>query len=66
MNVREASSRLEISPSLVYQLCQEGRLGHARIGGAGRRGKIVISEEDVRRFLETVKADTRADRAVAR
>jgi excisionase family DNA binding protein len=51
MTVQEAASRLEISVSLVYRLVADGRLGHARIGGRGRRGKIIITEEDVRAFL---------------
>ena len=49
--------RLEISPSLCYQLCQEGRLGHVRIGGAGKRGKIVVREGDIERFLASVQVD---------
>jgi excisionase family DNA binding protein len=55
MNVREASLRLGVSRALVYQLCQEGQLGHARIGGRGRRGKIVVREEDIERFLHSVQ-----------
>ena len=66
MNVNQASERLEISPSLCYQLCQEGRLGHARIGARGRRGKIVISVEDVERFLASVKAEPAAAPKAAR
>ncbi len=60
MNVREAARRLEISPSLCYQLCQEGRLGHIRIGARGRRGKIVIAEGDIAAFVAAAKAGASA------
>ena len=52
MNVREAAERLEVSISLVYQLIAEGRLPHVRIGGRGRRGKIIVRPEDIESFLE--------------
>ncbi len=60
MNVREASIRLEISASLTYQLCREGRLPHVRIGGRGRRGKIVITEPDLAVFLASVRGSEEA------
>ncbi len=56
MNVEEAAKRLEVSKSLMYRLVQEGRIPHLRIGQNGRRGCIRISEEDIKRFLETVKS----------
>lgn len=55
MNVRTAAERLEVSQSMVYQLIQEGRLPCLRIGGRGRRGKIVIKEEHVLAFQESCK-----------
>jgi excisionase family DNA binding protein len=55
MTVREVSQRLEISLSLVYKLVEEGRLPCRRIGQRGRRGKIIVMEDDLRRFLESVK-----------
>jgi excisionase family DNA binding protein len=55
MTVKEAAERLEISPSLVYTLCAEGRLQHLRIGTEGRRGKIVIMEKHLRAFLEKLE-----------
>jgi excisionase family DNA binding protein len=55
MNVRQAAEQLEISAALVYQLVREGRLGHLRIGAAGSRGKIVISDSDIERFRESVR-----------
>ncbi len=60
MNIREASRRLEIIESLTYQLCREGRLPHVRIGGRGRRGKIVITEPDLADFLASVRGSQEA------
>lgn len=45
MTVAEAAKALEVSPSLVYQLCRAGRLGHHRVGLS--RGVIRITERDV-------------------
>jgi excisionase family DNA binding protein len=55
VTVKEAAERLEISVSLTYQLLADGRLPHLRIGGRGRRGKIIIKEEDIRAFLATCR-----------
>ena len=55
MTVREAARRLEISPSLCYRLLAEDRLKCVRIGMAGRRGKIIIRESDLREFLRTLE-----------
>jgi excisionase family DNA binding protein len=55
MNVRDAAKRLEVSTSMVYALCAEGRLPHVRVGLA--RGTIRISEEDLRIFLERCRTD---------
>jgi excisionase family DNA binding protein len=54
MNVQEAAKRLEISRSLVYRLIEEGRLPCLRIGQRGRRGKIIVKEEHIERFLERI------------
>jgi excisionase family DNA binding protein len=58
MNIREAAGRLGISLSLAYLLCKEGRLRHVRIGGRGKRGKIVITEDDLAAFLAAARAET--------
>lgn len=55
MNVRDAAKKLEISESLCYQLVDECRLPHFRIGAKGRRGKIVIREKDIETFLKSVR-----------
>jgi excisionase family DNA binding protein len=55
MTIKQAAERLEISKSLAYRLVEEGRLPCRRIGGRGKRGKIIVTEEDVKRFMESVK-----------
>ncbi|OJW23063.1 MAG: hypothetical protein BGO49_28445 [Planctomycetales bacterium 71-10] len=60
MTVKVAAARLEISVSLAYQLIAEGRLPCRRIGALGRRGKIIVTEEDLAKFLESVKVDREA------
>ena len=50
--VREAAKRARVSVSMIYQLCDEKRIAHYRVGGEGRRGKILISPSDLDRFLE--------------
>ncbi|QEL14731.1 helix-turn-helix domain-containing protein [Limnoglobus roseus] len=50
MTVREAASRIGVSPSLVYELCRLGSLRHTRHGRPGSRGTIRISEEALREY----------------
>jgi excisionase family DNA binding protein len=61
MTVKEASKELEISPSLAYQLIADGRLPHVRIGGKGRRGKIIIKEKDIEAFLAKCRVASEVD-----
>ena len=56
MTVKEFAQCAEISKSLAYRLLEEGRVPHRRIGQRGRRGAIRISEDDYKRFMESVKA----------
>jgi excisionase family DNA binding protein len=58
MTVKEAAERLEISQSLCYELIAEGRLPCRRIGRRGKRGKIIIREEDIEAFSESVKVES--------
>jgi len=55
LNVKQAAERAGVSESLLYQLCSEGRLPHYRLGGRGRRGKILISAEDLDAFMESCR-----------
>ncbi len=53
----QAAERVGISVSLIYQLCAERRLPHFRIGGDGRRGKLLIDEADLESFLSACRVD---------
>jgi excisionase family DNA binding protein len=55
MTVKEFARQAEISLSLAYELIAEGRVGHRRVGRSGRRGKILIEEEALRRFIEETR-----------
>lgn len=52
---KEAAEHARISLALIYQLCDERRLPHYRVGGRGKRGKILINPDDLDTFLETCK-----------
>lgn len=57
LSVQETAERLGVSPSLVYQWCQERTLPHLRLGKAGRRGKIRIDEADVEAFIAASRVE---------
>lgn len=59
MTVKQAAERLGVSQSLVYMLCEGRQLAHRRIGAKGKRGKIIILEEDIAAFLESIKVEAR-------
>jgi excisionase family DNA binding protein len=63
MTVKEFAARAEISLSLAYALIEEGRVPCRRIGRKGRRGKIVIREDDLIKFLESVRVKSEESRA---
>jgi excisionase family DNA binding protein len=46
MTVTEASKRIGISPSTLYQLVAARKIPHYRVGG-----KIIFQEEDIASFL---------------
>lgn len=45
LSVKVAAERLNLSRSLVYELCRLGLLRHTRHGRPGCRGTIRISDE---------------------
>ena len=53
--VQEAAEHANVSASLIYLWCAERRLPHIRLGQTGKRGKVLIDEEDLKRFLETAR-----------
>ena len=48
-----------LSISLIYQLCEEKRLTHYRIGGKGKRGKLLLDPADIERFLAEQRVESR-------
>lgn len=54
---KQAAERVGVSASLVYQWCKEGLIDHLRLGGKGKRGKVMIDPASLERFLETCKQE---------
>ena len=61
MTAKEAAVKLEVSLSLLYQLIQEKRIRHRRIGGRNRRGAIRIDEDAIEAFKEECSAELEND-----
>jgi excisionase family DNA binding protein len=57
LTVKQAAERGGVSVQLVYKLCSEHSLPHYRVGGRGRRGKILIEEADLAAFFEGCKVN---------
>lgn len=58
---REAAKRWGISVSLVYQWVEQRMLAHYRAGAFGRRGKILIAEEDLEAFMAGMRVEGRQE-----
>ena len=55
---KQAAEQAGVSANMIYiWTTVEKRLRHYRMGGRGRRGKIVIDEGDLLAFLETLKVE---------
>jgi len=53
LSIRAIAEKFPLSKSLLYELCKQGRLRHLRVKTSPtRRGKIVVDEEDLKRFLD--------------
>jgi excisionase family DNA binding protein len=59
LTVKQAAERAGVSESLIYQLCEERRLAHFRLGGKGKRGKIGISPSDLDAFMNSIRVEAR-------
>jgi len=59
LTVKQAAEKLRVSPSLVYGWCEDRLLAHFRMGGKGRRGKILIEEAALDAFLQECKVETK-------
>jgi excisionase family DNA binding protein len=61
LTVADAAERAGVSISLVYQWVDERRLAHFRVGGRGKRGKILISPRDLDGFMDSLKVEPPGD-----
>ena len=59
LTIKEVSERLRVSTSLVYSWCEDQLLPHYRMGGKGKRGKILIEETALDAFLQSRKVEGR-------
>jgi excisionase family DNA binding protein len=59
ISVKQAAVQTGLSPQLIYLWCEERRLPHYRLGGRGRRGRILINPADLDAFVETLKVTPR-------
>jgi len=59
LTVRGAAEKAGVSISLLYQWIDERRLPHYRAGGKGRRGKILISPQDLEAFMGSLRVDAK-------
>jgi excisionase family DNA binding protein len=57
LTVKQVAERLRISASLVYSWCEDHLLPHYRMGGKGKRGKILIEEDALNAFLQSRKVE---------
>jgi excisionase family DNA binding protein len=57
MRVKEAATKAEVSPALVYHWVSTGLLPHYRVGRGGTRGGIRIADADLDDFLATLRRE---------
>jgi len=55
ISVKEAAALKGLSTQLIYLWGAERRLPHFRLGGRGRRGRILIDLADLDAFMTTLK-----------
>lgn len=55
--VKQVAEKLRVSPSLIYSWCEEKILPHYRMGGKGKRGKILIEEAVLNTFLQSCRVE---------
>jgi excisionase family DNA binding protein len=58
LSIKQAAAYAGVSASMVYQWTTvERRLPHYRLGGSGKRGRIVIELADLDAFLLALKVE---------
>jgi excisionase family DNA binding protein len=55
LSPKQAAERAAVSRQLLYLWCAERRFAYLRVGGRGRRGRILIDSADLDAFLATLK-----------
>ncbi len=58
LTVKQIAERAGVGVNLVYAWCADGELRHFRLGATGRRGKILVAEDDWVAFLEARRVGT--------
>ncbi len=64
LTVKDVAERLNVSPSLIYQLVESGKLSVHRIGTG--RGTIRVSQSDLESYLAACHTETRSPSPVLR
>jgi excisionase family DNA binding protein len=65
LTVKQSANLAGISAGLVYLWVEQGVLPHFRLGRPGSRGAIRIAEDDLQRFLQSMKQETKPQEALA-
>lgn len=60
LTIKRAAEVAQVSKALLYQLCHENRIPHYRVGGDGRRGRILIDENDLHAFMQSCRVEVQA------
>jgi excisionase family DNA binding protein len=55
LTTKQAALQACVSVSVIYHWCHSGQLQHYRVGTPGRRGKILITREDLDNCLASFK-----------
>ena len=55
--VKDAAKLAGVSASLLYQICHDRLIPHYRVGGKGRRGKILLRLADIETFMQTCRVE---------
>lgn len=65
LTVKQAAHRLGISIKLMYELVASKAIAHFRVGAPGKRGKVLLAEDDLEAYLQACKVPVQ-QRTVAR
>jgi hypothetical protein len=63
ITVIEVSKRVGVCSSLVYGWVESRALAHFRLGGKGKRGRILVDEADLEAFLQGCRVEAKKEAA---